>query len=409
MRRSAFVRKVSRGLQFLPMAPFVILAILLVRCLRPLVVFRFTWLPARLMGHAAVDPEMHLCMIALGTEPPPRVVDLYFYEPATHSNPTWSRIVARRLPESAFFYWVDRFNRHLPGWRAHHRKSYAESYSTSDPLDLYRRVPQQLQLSGDEAAYGEHFIRNLGLPADAKFVCLQIRDNAHDAVHSPVGLAVDYNSYRNSPVAIFTKAIEYLVQRGYWVIRMGKAVASRLNIEHPMVIDYASQGIRTELADIWLSFNCSFMLSTGSGIDALSAVARKPIVCVDFLAYMDLTYFFRNSIVIFKRLREEASGRMLSLAECLELEARSYYKSSEFYKAQGVCWEHNTPEEIAAAVAEMDERICGTWQECAEDIALQNCAGKLFTGSKQYRDVYKNSFAHRLGADFLRRDPAWVG
>jgi putative glycosyltransferase (TIGR04372 family) len=356
-----------------------------------------------------VDPEMHLCMRALGEEPPPRVIDLYFFEPMTHSNSTWGRIVARHLPESAFFYWVDRFNRYLPGWSTHYRKSYAESHSTSDPCDLYRRAPQQLRLSADDEVYGKGFARNLGLPEGAKFVCLQIRDNAHDAVYSPVGLAIDYNNYRNSPVAIFTQAIECLVQRGYWVIRMGKAVDSPLPVEHPMVIDYANLGVRTELADIWLCFNCRFMLSTGSGIDALAAVARKPIVCVDLLAYSDITYFYRNSIVIFKRLREEATGRVLNLAECLELEAMSYYKSSEFYKNQGVCWKHNTPEEIAAAVAEMDERISGTWQECAEDIALQNRAGELFAGSKQYRDVYANGFVHRLGADFLRRDPAWVG
>ncbi len=79
-----------------------------------------------------------------------------------------------------------------------------------------------------------------------------------------------------------------------------------------------------------------------------------------------------------------------------------------FYEAQGVDWELNAPEEIAAAVAEMDERICGTRQEHAEDITLQNRSGELFTGSKQYRDGYKDGFAHRIGADFLRRDPAWV-
>jgi putative glycosyltransferase (TIGR04372 family) len=408
MRRSDFVRKFVRALQFLPLSPFVIVAVLLVRLTRPLVTFRFTWLPARAMGHAAVDPEMHLSMAALDRKPSRRVVNLYFFEPAAHSNLNWSRIVKRHLPESGFFYWVDRFNCYLPGWQAHHRKSYAESHSTSDPFDLLRRAPQQILLSADENTYGRNFIANFGLPTNARFVCLQIRDNANDAIHAPVGLAVDYNDFRNSPVGIFTQAVEYLANQGYWIVRMGKAVTTPLPIEHPMVIDYASRGVRTELADIWLSFNCSFMLSTGSGIDALAAVARKPIVCVDFLAYMDLTYFFRNSIVIFKRLREKATGRMLGLAECLEIESKSYYKSTEFYNAQGVRWEHNRPDDITAAVAEMDSRLRGCWQDSPEDIVLQRRAGELFANAKQYRDVYKNGFSHRIGTDYLKHNPEWL-
>jgi putative glycosyltransferase (TIGR04372 family) len=408
MDKTTFLRKLCKLLQFIFLAPILVLIVILIRSMRSMVVVRFTWLPARLIGHAATDPEMHLAMIALGIEPPKNVKDFFFFEPSTNANEYWSRVVKRHLPISYLFYWVDRVNQWLPGWEPHSRVSYTERYSTSDPLNLLGRVSQQIRLTASEDLYGQNFLANLGIPTGAKFVCLQIRDSAHDTLYNPAGVPADYSSFRNAPLNIFINAIEYLIDRGYWVIRLGKVVEYPLPMRHPRLIDYACQGIRTELADIWLCFNCTFMVSTGSGIDALAAVGRKPDVCVNLLGYTDLTYVFRQSIVTFKRLREGASGRILSLAETLSVESQSKYRNTEFYRSSGLLWEHNTSDEILGAVKEMHERIAGVWKEKPDSQELQAAVASRFLRCRPYFETYQGQFVHKISDDYLRKNHSWL-
>lgn len=385
-------------------SPFCLPLIFIIRVIRPLITIRFIWLPSRLIGHAVLDPEMHLCRAALNltSKEDGRFLDLYFFESTQHSNGYWKKMVERHLPVHRFYYYLNRFNKIFPGWQPHSPASYGELHSTADPDNLLGRIGPQIRFNVEEEQMGLEFLKKLGIPNNGKFVCIQIRDSAHDAKLNPVGLSPRYNEYRNSDVSHYTEAFEFLVQRGYWVIRMGKLTADPLQINHPKIIDYSNSGERTEFLDLWLCVNCTFMLSTGSGIDALAAIGRKPIVCVDFLAYMDTTYFFRNSIIIFKHLYETKTGRKLPLKEIVERESETYYKSSDFYWSRNIEWRENTAQEIREAVEEMHARIEGSWVESPVDEELQRVAGSMIAGSAQYQSQYKNGFVHRLGAKFLR-------
>ena len=311
-------------------------------------------------------------------------------------------MVERRLPVARLFYYLYRFNRLFPGWEPHHQASYAQLHATADPENILGRVGAQIKFNAEEEAIGTAFLQKMGIPKNAKFVCAQVRDNAHDTAHNPVGLAPSYNYFRNSDINDCVQAFEFLTEKGYWVIRMGKLTASRLKTSSNKIIDYSNSGNRTELLDLWLCFNCTFMISTGSGIDALAAIGRRPIVYVSLLAYLDTTYEFRNSLIIFKHLYDAESGRQLPLQEIIQKESESYFKSSEFYWSRGIAWRSNTSQEIKDAVEEMEARLEGTWQDSPEDSALQLAAGQLFAASTQYQSQYKGGFVHRLGTKFLK-------
>jgi len=242
----------------------------------------------------------------------------------------------------------------------------------------------------------------MGLPEKAKFICVQIRDNAHDTKFSPVGLDSSYNEFRNSDIRIYEKVFELLTERGFWVIRMGKLTASQLQSPNLRIIDYSNSGERTELLDLWLCFHCTFMITTGSGIDALAAIGRKPLVGIDVLAYLDTTYFFRNSLIIYKHLYDSNSGKRLSMKEILELESQSYYKSSNFYRSRNIEWRSNSIQEIDDVVQEMLARLDNSWIERFEDKALHQTVGQMFAESSQYHSQYKSGFVHRIGTKFLR-------
>lgn len=394
--------KAATGLVFVLVAPLCLVLVFLIRLAKPFKTIRFTWLPSRLLGHAVVDPEMHLSRSALCLTPDKNVLDLYFFESTWHSNKYWKKIVERHLPVSRFYYYLHRFNKLFPNWEPHYRISYGELHATADPEDLLGRIAPQIRFTAEENLVGDAFLRKLGILPNEKFVCVQVRDNAHDVRLNPVGLPSDYNAFRNSDVTNYVEAFEFLADQGYWVIRMGKFTANPLKSSNPRIFDYSHSGLRTEFLDLWLCFNCTFMISTGSGLDALAAIARKPIVCVNLLAYLDTTYFFRNSLIIFKHLYDAKSGQRLSLPEIIRRESETYFKSSDFYWSRNIEWRENTPQEIKEAVEEMHARIEGSWVESCVDEELQHVAGNIIAGSAQYQSQYKDGFVHRLGTKFLR-------
>ena len=120
----------------------------------------------------------------------------------------------------------------------------------------------------------------MGIPKGAVFVCLMVRDNEYLKEIFPT-VDFSYHNYRDSNINNYVLVAEALAERGYFVIRMGARVKSPLNSSHHKVIDYAFNGMRSDFMDIFLGANCEFAISVGTGMDAVPAIFRRPIVQVN--------------------------------------------------------------------------------------------------------------------------------
>ena len=69
------------------------------------------------------------------------------------------------------------------------------------------------------------------------------------------------------------------------------------------------------------------------------------------------------------------------------------------FEEHGIELIENTPEEIAAVVVEMDERLKGTWQTTEEDEELQRRFWSMFPPSEWHGKILC-----RIGAGFLREN-----
>ena len=67
--------------------------------------------------------------------------------------------------------------------------------------------------------------------------------------------------------------MRWLADQGATVYRMGARVESALPAAHPRVVDYATNGMRTDLLDIWLAATCRIFLSTGAGLDSVATAS----------------------------------------------------------------------------------------------------------------------------------------
>lgn len=380
-----------RVAKILPFLPCVLLVVLLVRVLRPVVAIRFGSLPSSLIGHFAANPEVYLCERDAGLHGN-RVIDIFFH-PADVSNLQLKKMWDRKLNVSQLARLPDSVSRKLPGGQSHiipwrYRQD-------RDVFGLLARTNPHINFTDEEETLGRAGLRELGVPEDSSFVCFHVRDSAYRAIKFP-GRDDYHHQYRNASVLNYLPAAEELANRSYYSLRMGALVENPLPATHSNIIDYASNG-RADFLDIYLTARCRFFLGCHGGIDAVAAIFRKPIVYANQVPLIQFPTWGKDDLVVPKLLWLRKDKRYLTFQEILSSEI-GHFLNTEQYDHLGIDVVENTPEEITAAVIEMDDRLKGTWEPADEDEDLQRRFLSLYQPDDENR-----TFLSRVGADFLRQ------
>jgi putative glycosyltransferase (TIGR04372 family) len=174
---------------------------------------------------------------------------------------------------------------------------------------------------------------NFGWSMGEPFICILNRDPQYlknQLMSSKLNTKdfdfYDYHSYRNTSISDYQKSIIWLLDKGYWVLRMGKVAEERLLLSNPKLIDYPFIETKSDLLDIWLFSNCSGCISTGTGIDYLSWAQGIPSLIVNYLPLMlSMTSF--NTITVPKNLYWKESNTELRLEEYLK---HSYMRTMDY-------------------------------------------------------------------------------
>ena len=367
---------------------------LLVRAVRPLVLVRFGRLLSARFGHFAINTELYLCARDAGMTPP-RAVDVFYHWASMPlagggiiSNEVLRRKWEAALPVFRFAAFVDRVNRWIPGADAHVVRTTAR-----DVHGLLDRTAAHLRFTAEETRAGAAAVRSMGIPDGAGFVCFHARDGAYETRIYP-DKATRYG-YRNSPIESYVDAARALAGRGLYAIRMGAAVDRPLATDDPGIVDYATR-YRTAFLDLYLPAHCRFFLASGTGINAIPMIFRRPVVLVNFIPLEFAPTWSAHDLFLPKLLWRRAERRFLTFREILGSElGRSLL---EPYEERGIDVIDNTAEDITAVSIEMDERLRGTWRGEPGDEALQ----------RRFWDLWRPSdlngvFRSRIGAAFLRR------
>jgi putative glycosyltransferase (TIGR04372 family) len=380
--------------------------VLAARLLRPFVILRAGMLTASRIGPLAWYTELFLCeRDARINVPARRHVDLFYFDSPICNRQLatmWARTL--RILPARLMAPICRVNRLIPGGAANEvGQTTVEGYDVHDVLD---RFQPHLGFSTEEEARGKAGMEAMGIPPDTPFVCLIVRDSAYLEAHMPGSW--QYHDYRDCDIRHHVLAAEELVRRGYCVVRMGAKVRDVMPVSCAGIIDYATNGMRTDFMDVYLGSKCAFCISTNTGYDAVPAIFRRPIVFVNSVPLGYLHAYRRDQIGITKHHHDARSGRELRLREIVDRGAGLSLRGSE-YEAEGVRLVENTPEEIRDVVVEMVERLEGRWRPHEEDAALQECFWRLFpkdtalNGARLYGEI-----RYRFGAAFLRNNRWWL-
>lgn len=385
--------------------PVALLVVLAVRVIRPIVLVRFQRLINWRIGHFAGNTELYLCELDAGiNKPKKKFVDIWY--PVTSPcnrqlNKMWQRklfIGPRNL--SAL---VDRINALIPGGEVH--KIGENTWFDRDVHNLFDRLPAHLTFLPEEEIKGQAGLRAIGIPPGASFICLIIRDSAYlneQSTRSHNKVDWSYHDYRDCSVQNYMLAALALADRGYFVLRMGAVAKEKMNVTSSMIIDYATNGMRSDFMDVYLGAKCHFCISNGTGFDALPYVFRRPVVHVDQVPLGVFFTFSSRFLTITKKHWLTLERRFMTFPEIFDSGAAKFSHSEQFIR-HGIELMESTPEEIAAVAIEMEERLKGTWISTAEDEELQRRFWEIYPRNQLHGEIRS-----RIGADFLRRHKAWL-
>jgi len=346
-------------------------AVLFIRCLRPWRIIRFGPVSTSRIGTFIVEVG-GMCQ-----RKSERTLDLYWFDKPI-SNKFWAVMVRRNFHISAWIRPLDFWNQRLPGGDLHYLAP--TDYSRiiySDNKGWCERIQKNLQFLPEEDARAHAWLSRQGWHEGDPFVCLLVRDNSYlDSTYPNTdtprekgihfdpksGYGWSHLNYRDSDIATYVPAAEWLADHGVWVLRMGKVMARPIPSSHPRIIDYAFHPDRSDFLDIWLFAHCDLCISTGAGIDTISDIYCRPVLYLNLLPLW-ISTVWSDSLNIPKTLKWQASG--------IPLNGKEYFtvtNHAEYYDRIGISVINLTPDEILSAVQEEWQRLQGTWVDTDDDL-----------------------------------------
>ena len=394
-----------------------LLFLIIVLILRPFYLVRWGELESSRLGHFAGNTELYCCERDHGINRPDKpYIDLFYQYSNVVCNQQLAKMWKRELtivPRifrpilviatrsiTVLNYISPIYKNHLIMISTNHDR---------DVLNLLDKTEQHIHFTYDEKIKGKDWLLNNNIPSNAKIILLMVRDNAYLKYETSV-YHCEKHKYRDCDINNFIAVAEELANMGFYVIRMGFHVNEALNSTHPLVIDYAKNGMRNDFMDIYLSSICKFIISTGHGAEAPAAWCfRKPRVIVNQCPTGILQTWSNKDLLLTKHHILQHENRELMLSEIFS-EGVGYCMVTQCYIDKHIKLKENTPNEICDITMEMVSRLDGSWNPEPEDEFLQNRFWEIFpvevkndSGTPIHGEI-KALF----GANYLRDNPVWL-
>ncbi len=347
-----------------PVAFLILCGFLLVK---PFVQFRLYRMVDSRIGHLAVNTEIvRLRNLEQNKNAKKNEIIVYCSENWNCSNNALRKLFFRksfrlRGPLAWLALWMSRKVRAF-----RHFGSIANQKLNVDQSGLLTKQLPLLKFSNEELRKLQDFLA--ACETTEKFICLHVRDSAY--LTKTMGQQVQKHDYRDSDIKSYVAAAEALANLGYTVFRMGAIVKEQLVSTHPRVIDYATNGMRTELLDVTLGAHCTFTISVASGWDSIPTIFRRPVMFVNHLPVFNIAGVTLPVTIFPKTLLDDQSKSILSLKNVIDRQIADRF-NSQAYKDAGVEIRDLSSEELVEAVTEMAQRVEGTFVETPEQKEMQ--------------------------------------
>jgi putative glycosyltransferase (TIGR04372 family) len=245
-----------------------------------------------------------------------------------------------------------------------------------------------LELTDEDRMKGRAALRTAGIPNDAWFATLHIRESGYKSkswTKIEAGLNADPMTY--------LPAIRAVVDRGGIVVRVGDSSMTPLP-EMPGLFDYTRSPLKSDWMDVFLLGACRFFVGTSSGPAYVPPLFGIPCALTNWFPTGSRPFNARD-VYIPKVLQAGDHPRTLRFEDMVSppLGYAAQYQHADEINLSII---PNTADEIRELVVELLDRLDGRLSYSEEDQSLQ----QTFEAVAETNFCYGNA---RIGRDFLSR------
>ena len=396
---------------YLPLYILFFPILIIIRLISPIFIIRFGELISSRIGHLAANTELYLCEKDSKINIPNKPYINIFY---LKDKPYCNKFLIKKWKEILHIFpkWIIHpiysLNNIIPLGNNH--KIGNNTHGDRDVLNLLDKFEPHIMLTRNEENMGQTILNEMGISLNSRIVCLLVRDSSYLKTKMPNG-NWDYHNYRDSDIENYLPAAEYLAEKGFFIVRMGKEVNKPLVSNKTNIIDYASSKYVSDFMDIYLGAKCTFCISTGAGWDAVPAwLFRKPTIFTNLVPFGYLPTFSDKFLLTTKRHYSQILNRDLTVSEIYNFGVYNFLHTSSYNDKQLILIE-NTPEELKYVVIEMIEYINLEMDENRSEELISKRFWKLY--SELNNTFSTNNFLHgelksRFSNSYLKNNHQWI-
>ena len=241
----------------------------------------------------------------------------------------------------------------------------------SGDKDLYMSLPS------DYIGKSRQLLCDLGLVEDSKFVALHIRESGK--IGDP----------RSQPMSSYVPAINALLDRGIWVIKIGDRDNSEL-ISHPNYIDLTKLKYNGNVLHPFILAQCMFFIATQSGPSLVARLFGTPTLYTNVTEIGSYVTCSPTGSIYLPKTWCYSSGQKLNLTELFESKIAYAPSDPNILKSMAIKCISNTSTEIFHATMEILNSVESGRPEIGESVAQINSIREHFKapGTGNFSNTY---------------------
>ena len=277
------------------------------------------------IGHLLLNSELYFCKKQKNIDKNKNKTFDIFYAGEFISNKYFFSLLKKKIKIYPYFFFSI-FHKVAKKFRINNLEvsEIKQSFDKHDHLELFKPF---IEIPNQDVNTGWRVLEKyFSTPRDIfekKIVFFSLRDSFYLNKEFP-NKDWSYHNYRDVDSDKFILAADILAEKGYKVFRIGKYVEKKFKSKHPNVIDYANSNYRSDFLDIFLGKISKFGLSTGTGIENIATIFRKPLGIIH--VPLEFSYFHFKNLITTRIHYSNKLNKNLTLSEIFEHGAKVNFK-----------------------------------------------------------------------------------
>ncbi len=347
------LNKIVKIIQVIICIPFILLIILIY----PLIKIKIFEIETRAIGHFSRSIDIFLSELSAGIHSTKRTIYICFPNKIIANNFLLEKWKSKLFIFKGFIFKpIFLFFKKIPfgflflapyrHWKEN--DSWKKPWQAHDIHNVLFKTDKNLIFSSNEMRMGNEYLKKNEIDIN-NYICLLMRTpryyyennlNPHNK-----------KNLRDSNLDNFSTSLEYLSKKKYKVLNLGAKDITHIKDN---LIMYNNSKYKNDFNDIFLPYHCSFMISSGLGLDFIPLLNRRKRFFVNFSEIFAFWIIDGDvDLMIPKKFKNLATGEFIPYSDVLKLNLSNCNYLEDLNK-KGFDCVSNSAEEILEAVKEIE-------------------------------------------------------